>query len=98
MAEIFDQVRRNANSAHQTAKHFYDLGTTTKMFKVGDSVKIKLKSIGKKQNKLDPLWSEPMTVKAVRGVVLELQDPKTPTHTVYIHADKVLPLKLNIRQ
>ena len=98
MAEIFDQVRRNNKSSHQTSKEFYDIGSTDKHFKVGEQVKVKLKLIGKKQNKLDPLWSEPMTIKSVRGVVLELQNPLTPEKTLHIHADKVIPLKLNIRQ
>ena len=97
IAGVFENVRKNLDTAHEASKDAYDLGSTKRIFKIGDQVRIKLNKIGTKMNKLKAPWSIPYTIVQIRGPVLELQDPESPDDTFNIHSDKVILLTPNLR-
>ena len=72
LSEVFETVREHLDTAHKTSKENYDLGTTKRMFSIGQEVKIKLKNVGKQLNKLQSPWSEALTIQSINGPVLEL--------------------------
>ena len=96
VAEACASVRQNMATKQKASKAYYDLGATARHFKVGDKVRMHLKSMGRRKGKLDAAWSAPMDILAVRGAVLILCNPGSHK-TITIHSDKTIPLTPGLR-
>ena len=87
LQHAFQNPRTVQDRMYVQYKDHYDLGATTRTFKVGDWVRKKI-SDPSGNSKLRPKWSRPYKILGIRGPVLELYDPekKIPFHT---HHNKV---------
>ena len=77
LSGIFTLVRENLKSFHQREKDHYDLGAVERVFRVGDKVRVRVKSRQKGYSKFLSEWSEPHEVLDVRGVVVTLRELST---------------------
>ena len=77
LSGIFTLVRENLKSFHQREKDHYDLGAVERVFRVGDKVRVRIKSRQKGHAKFLSEWSEPHEVLDVRGVVVTLRELST---------------------
>ena len=74
---FYARVRENLKSFHQREKDHYDLGAVERVFRVGDRVRVRIKSRQKGHSKFLSEWSEPHEVLDVRGVVVTLRELST---------------------
>ena len=77
LSDVFTLVRENLKSFHQREKDHYDLGAVERVFRVGDRVRVRIKSRQKGYSKFLSEWSEPHEVLDVRGVVVTLREIST---------------------
>ena len=96
VAQACASVRQSLFTKHKASKAYYDLGATARHFKVGDKVRIHLKSMGRRKGKLDAAWSAPMDILEVRGAVLTLGN-QNMRKTITVHSDKTILLTPGLR-
>ena len=73
----YQSACEHLQTSQKRSKDYYDLGANQRVFQIGDQVRIRLKAIAKSAGKLLSKWSDLYEVVSVRGVVVELRDPKT---------------------
>ena len=98
LSKSFEIARENSAEAQKHSKDYYDLGAIQRIFKPGDQVKIRIKSLsGQPASKLRPLWSDSYEIVSVKDVNLELRDPKN--NAVFkIHSDRVALIENKLRK
>ena len=74
LSRAFASVRVNLRSFHQREKDLYDLGAIERIFKPGDTVRVRLKARQRGPAKFNTEWSGPHEVISVRGVVVTLRE------------------------
>ena len=77
LARTFASVRENLRAFHQREKDRYDLGAVERVFKVGDQVRVRIKSRQKGPSKFQSHWSGVHEVLRVRGVVVTVRELST---------------------
>ena len=74
LSRAFASVRVNLHSFHQREKDLYDLGAIERIFRPGDTVRVRLKARQRGPAKFNTEWSGPHEVVSVRGVVVTLRE------------------------
>jgi transposase InsO family protein len=77
LSNVFTLVRENLKTFHQREKDRYDLGAVERVFRIGDRVRVRIKSRQKGHSKFLSEWSKPHKVIDVRGVVVTLRELST---------------------
>ena len=77
LSNVFTLVRENLKTFHQREKDRYDLGAVERVFRIGDRVRVRIKSRQKGHSKFLSEWSKPHEVLDVRGVVVTLRELST---------------------
>ena len=81
-------AREHLRSSLKREKDWYDSGITSRIFHVGQSVRVRLpKPFRRTGSKLLPAWDGPFIIHAVRGVNLQIHIPKN-NKLMWIHADR----------
>ena len=97
LEKSFEFARENISKTQNRMKETYDLGVNRHVFKPGDSVRIKLKTLGSKPaSKLRSPWSNPFEVVACDGVVVTLRDPVNNAQ-IRVHADRLCNVSVKLR-
>ena len=82
------EARRTLEGQQKRQKDWYDNGSTARLFRTGDRVRVRLSSLAYRPGKkLLPAWSRPYRVLEVRGVDVVIQQGKNRPLT--LHSDKV---------
>jgi len=74
---IYESVRSNLKTFHRKEKDRYDFGTSQRIFKVGDIVRIRIKTRQNVPMKFKAEWSSPHEIIRIRGVVITVKELST---------------------
>ena len=97
LEKSFYEVREALGASQKVMKDRYDLGATSRVFRPGDQVRIRLKNLSfKPASKLRSPWSNLLEVLSVNGVVVTLRDP-ADNRQLTVHADRLTNVSPKLR-
>lgn len=90
MRDVYDQARRQDQSAHRIQKDYYDRRAVLSKFSVGQLVWLLDTALKPgESSKLHNPWSGPYRVKATKGTSHELAKPNSPHSFKWVHSNRL---------